>query len=268
MFDLIKAVILGILEGLTEFLPISSTGHLILVNHWLAFDAQFTKMFDVVSQLGAILAVIVYFWPRLNPFGKGQTTAGQQQTFALWRKTIIGVIPILVAGAFFKNQIEAYLFNPLVVSLALVVWGVVLIGIENRKMKTSLNSVDALDYKTALLIGIFQCLALVPGTSRSAATIIGAMLLGASRVVALEFSFFLAIPTMIIASSYSLLKAGMGMTVSETLILATGFGTSFLVAWLVIAALLNFIGKRDFKPFAYYRIILGILMLIYFGVGQ
>jgi undecaprenyl-diphosphatase len=268
MSDLIKAVILGVVEGLTEFLPISSTGHLILVNHWLAFNAEFTKMFDVVIQLGAILAVIVYFWSRLNPFGKAKTTAGQQQTFTLWRKTFIGVLPILVVGFFLKNHIEAYLFNPLVVSFALVVWGVALIGIENHKMNSSFNSVDALDYKTALLIGLFQCLALVPGTSRSAATIVGAMLLGASRVAALEFSFFLAIPTMIIASGYSLLKAGMGMTVPELLVLATGFVISFLVAWLVIAALLNFIGKRDFKPFAYYRVVLGILMLIYFGVVQ
>jgi undecaprenyl-diphosphatase len=266
MYDLVKAVILGIVEGVTEFLPISSTGHLILFNQWVTFDEQFTKMFDVVIQLGAILAVIVYFWPRLIPFGKGKTAIERQQSLSLWWKTILGIIPMMVIGFLLKEQIDRYLFNPVTVSIALVIGGVLLFGIENQKKQSTINAVDELSFKTVLLIGLFQCLAMVPGTSRSAATIIGAMLLGTSRVVAVEFSFFLAIPTMIAASGYSLLKAGSSLNSRQLLVLGTGFVVSFLVAWLVIAGLMNFIRKRDFKLFAYYRIILGTLILLYFGM--
>ncbi|HYH02632.1 MAG TPA: undecaprenyl-diphosphate phosphatase [Bacillota bacterium] len=264
MTDVFKAVILGIVEGLTEFLPISSTGHLILLNQFLTFDEQFSQMFVIVIQLGAILSVIVYFWNRINPFSSGKSGPEQQQIFGLWKKTILGIIPFLVLGFLVKDLVDQ-LFNPITVSIALVVWGVVLLFIENRKKASTINSIEALDYKTAFFIGIVQCLALIPGTSRSAATIVGGMLLGASRVVALEFSFFLAIPTMVMASGYSLLKAGLNLTGEQLLVLATGFVVSFLVAWLVIAGLLKFIGKRDFKPFAYYRIVLGILVLLYFG---
>jgi undecaprenyl-diphosphatase len=265
MYDLIKAVILGTVEGLTEFLPISSTGHLILVNQWVTFEEQFTNLFDVVIQLGAILAVVIYFWPRLIPFGSGKTVGEQQQVLDLWKKSILGIFPIMVLGFLFKDQIDQYLFDPVTVSIALVVGGVFLFWIENQKKQSTINSVTKMSYQTALLIGLIQCLAMIPGTSRSAATIIGAMLLGTSRVVAVEFSFFLAIPTMIAASGFSLLKTGLSLNSHELLVLSTGFGVAFLVAWLVIAGLMNFIEKRDFKVFAYYRIILGALLLFYFG---
>jgi undecaprenyl-diphosphatase len=265
MYDLIKAVILGTVEGLTEFLPISSTGHLILVNQWVTFEKQFTNLFDVVIQLGAILAVVIYFWPRLNPFGSGKTAGERQQVLDLWKKSILGIFPMIVLGFLFKDQIDQYLFNPIIVSIALVVGGALLVWIENQKKHSTINSVTKMSCQTALLIGLIQCLAMIPGTSRSAATIIGAMLLGTSRVVAVEFSFFLAIPTMIAASGYSLFKAGLSLNFHELLVLITGFGIAFLVAWLVITGLMNFIGKRDFKVFAYYRIILGTLILFYFG---
>lgn len=266
MYDLIKAVILGIVEGLTEFLPISSTGHLILVNQWVTFDEQFTKMFDVVIQLGAILAVVIYFWPRLIPFGNGKTAAEKQQALSLWGKAVLGILPMTALGFLFHEKIEHYLFNPVTVSVALVIGGVLLLWIENQKKRSTINSVSEISYQTVLLIGLIQCLAMIPGTSRSAATIIGAMLLGTSRVVAVEFSFFLAIPTMIAASGYSLLKAGLSLNSHDLLVLGTGFVVSFLVAWLVIAGLMNFIGKRDFKVFAYYRIVLGMLIILYFGL--
>ncbi|HEY8464665.1 MAG TPA: undecaprenyl-diphosphate phosphatase [Bacillota bacterium] len=266
MNDFFKAMVLGVVEGLTEFLPVSSTGHLILVNQLLPFDKHFTHVFDVVIQLGAILSVVVYFWGRLFPFSSGKTQAERKQIYDLWLKTLAGIIPMLLIGAVFKDHITEYLFNPVIVSLALVVWGGVLLLIENRHQTSRINSMAALDYRTAFLIGLIQCLAMIPGTSRSAATIVGAMLLGASRVVAAEFSFFLAIPTMVAASSYALLKTGFKMTGHELLILGTGFIVSFLVAWLVIAGFMKFIAKRNFKPFAYYRIILGIVILGFFGV--
>jgi undecaprenyl-diphosphatase len=210
--------------------------------------------------------VIIYFLPRLIPFGKGKTEAEKQQALSLWGKAILGILPMTVLGFLFHEKIERYLFNLITVSAALVIGGVLLWWIETQKKRSTINSVTEMGYQTVLLIGLIQCLAMIPGTSRSAATIIGAMLLGTSRLVAVEFSFFLAIPTMIAASGYSLLKAGFGMSSHELLVLGTGFIVSFLVAWVVIAGLMNFIGKRDFKPFAYYRIILGTLILLYFGI--
>jgi undecaprenyl-diphosphatase len=267
MHDLLKAVVLGIVEGFTEFLPISSTGHLILVNHWIAFDEQFTKMFDIVIQLGAILSVIVYFRARLFPLAKDMAVATRRLILDLWLKTFVGIIPMLVVGAVFKDQIQIYLFNPVTVAIALVVGGALLFMIENRRKNSKINSLAALSFRTAFLIGLFQCLAMIPGTSRSAVTIIGAMLLGASRVVATEFSFFLAIPTMVLVSGYSLLKAGFGLNARELLTLGTGFVTAFFVAWLVIVGFLSFVSKRDLKPFAYYRMVFGVLIMLYFGVA-
>ena len=263
IFDVIKAIILGAVEGITEFLPISSTGHLIIVNQWLSFSKQFTQMFDVVIQLGAIVAVVVYFNPRICPFSKN---ANRKEVFALWKKVLVAVVPALVIGFFLNDIIEAKLFNPITVAIALLVGGIVLILLEKRKTNTKINSMAELGYKTAFAIGLIQCVAMIPGTSRSAATIIGAMLLGASRVVAAEFSFFLAIPTIAAASGYVLLKNGLTMTGGEATVLLTGFVTSFLVAWAVIKLFMKYIQTKNFIPFGYYRIILGMLILGYFWV--
>lgn len=260
--EIIKAAVLGVVEGVTEFLPISSTGHLILVNQWINFSKDFTAMFDIVIQLGAILSVVVYFWDRLWPFGKDETKT--KTIFDIWFKAIAGVLPAIVLGALFGGMIEEKLFNPWVVAIALLVGGLILIFIEKRKRSPRFNSVAEMSFQTAFYVGLFQCLSMIPGTSRSAATIIGAMLLGASRTAAVEFSFFLAIPTMVAASGYSLLKQGLSMTSSEVVILATGFITAFLVALGAIKFFMNYIQTRDFKLFAYYRIILGALIISYF----
>ncbi len=257
MHDYLKAFILGIVESVTEFLPVSSTGHLILVNQWISFDKRFTTLFDVVIQLGAILAVAVVFRKELFLFSK-------METLNLWKKVVLAVIPSLGIGVLCYDTIEKNLFNPWIVALALVAGGIVLLALEKNVKEKPIQTLERLSYKTALLIGFIQCIAMIPGTSRSAATIIGAMLLGCSRVIAAEFSFFLAIPTMIAASVYSLLKQGLCLTFHEIITLAIGFWTSFFIAWIVIEAFLNYIRKKDFRPFAWYRIILGSLILFLF----
>jgi undecaprenyl-diphosphatase len=268
MHDIIKAIILGIVEGITEFLPISSTGHLILVNKFIFFKEHFTKMFDIVIQFGAIVSVLVYFRERLFSFKFQKNMFTEDPTVDLWKKVIVGVLPALVLGALLDKYIEEKLFNPTVVSIALVIGGIILVLLESRKKHEKIVSISELSYLTAFFIGLIQCLAMIPGTSRSAATIIGAMLLGCSRLVAAEFSFFLAIPTILAASAYSLLKLGFSMTTEEAVVLSVGFLVSFIVAWVVIAAFMGFISKRNFKPFGYYRIVLGGLILIYvFVVG-
>ncbi|OGH92598.1 MAG: undecaprenyl-diphosphatase [Candidatus Magasanikbacteria bacterium RIFOXYD2_FULL_39_9] len=267
--DIIKAITLGLVEGITEFLPISSTGHLIIVNKWLSFAPSFTVMFDVVIQLGAILAVIVVFWKKLWPFGKDEaskSTTLNVLSLHIWYKTILAVLPALVLGALFGSFIEEKLFNPLVVAVALILGGVVLIVIEKRRVATPVKFTSEISYRTAFLIGLFQCLAMVPGTSRAAATIIGAMLLGASRVVAVEFSFFLAIPTMLAATAYSLLKYNASIGISEVIILGVGFMAAFFTALAVIKFLLNYIQNNNFKAFGYYRIGLGVLILLFFTI--
>jgi undecaprenyl-diphosphatase len=255
VFDIFVSIILGIVEALTEFLPISSTGHLILVNQFLNFsqniDEQFTYTFDVVIQLGAILAVVVYFFKRFN-------------NIELWKKIIYAVIPALIIGFLLSDIIEDLLFNPYIVAVALIIGGIIILVIESKKNIDKIDQVEKINYKKALLIGLIQCLAMIPGTSRSAATIIGGRLLGASRLAAAEFSFFLAIPTMIAASGYSLLKSSSSFTSTEYIILAVGFIVSFLGALLVIKFFLQYITKHDFKIFGYYRIVLGIIVLIYF----
>lgn len=261
MGDIFSAVILGIIEGLTEFLPISSTGHLILVNNVVDFTGNFAAMFNVVIQFGAILSVILYFRDKLNPFGR-KSVNERKEILNLWKKTMIGIIPAIIMGVLVWDYVEEKLFTPLVVAIALIVGGIVLIWIESQKRTAKINSIAALTYQTAFLIGAIQCIAMIPGVSRSASTIIGAMLLGASRVVAAEFSFFLAIPTMAAASGYTLLKMGLTMTTHQLLVLAVGFIVSFLTAFAVIAAFMSFIRKTDFKPFGWYRIVLGILVLI------
>lgn len=260
ILEILKAAGLGVVEGVTEFLPISSTGHLILANQWVSFSESFTQKFDVIIQLGAILAVVVVYWKKLVPSKENSL----KKSFSIWSKTIIAVIPALILGALFNKQIEALLFNPITVSVALIFWGIVLIIIENLKLKPKFDSTEKLGYGRAFLVGIAQCLAMIPGTSRSAMTIIFGMLLGASRQAAVEFSFFLAIPTMVAATGYSMLKMGFNISSVELVALITGFVVSFLVALLVIRFFLSYITKKDFKLFGYYRIILGIIVLAYF----
>jgi undecaprenyl-diphosphatase len=263
LMDFINATILGIVEGITEFLPISSTGHLIIVNQFVNFtDASFAKMFDIVIQLGAILAVVVYFWNRLWPFGAGKNRQERSTTFLTWKKVIVGVIPAVIIGAKFGHLIEEKLFNPNIVAGALIIGGIIIILVESRKKNARFADITSISYGTAVAIGFCQCLAMVPGTSRSAATIIGAMLLGASRIAAAEFSFFLAIPTMAAATVYSLWKHHASITVHQVELTAVGFLISFLVAWAVIAGFMNYIRKNDFRPFGYYRVALGAAIIV------
>lgn len=251
--DIIKAIFLGTVEGITEFLPISSTGHLILLNNWVSFDPTFTKMFDVVIQLGAVIAVVFYF--RKKIWRKD-----------IWQKILVAVIPAIVLGALFGSIIEEKLFNPLVVACALILGGIVLVYIEKNNRDYKYNSILEFSWKIAFIIGLIQSIAMVPGISRAAATIIGAMFLGVSRVIAVEFSFFLAIPTMVAASGYSLLKHGSNLDPNEFVTLLVGFITAFLVALAVIKYFIKYVQKHNFKSFGYYRIILGIVVVFYFFI--
>ncbi|MCX6722274.1 MAG: undecaprenyl-diphosphate phosphatase [Candidatus Staskawiczbacteria bacterium] len=251
MFQYLIAVILGVVEGFTEFLPISSTGHLILVNQFISFNKNFTLLFDIVIQLGAILAVVVYFWKKLFNWN-------------IWFKTIIGVLPAIVVGALFASKIEEKLFNPWTVAVALLVGGIIILIVEKKQKNPKIISISDLSFKTAFFIGLIQCLSMIPGTSRSAATIIGAMLLGASRVVATEFSFFLAIPTMIAASVWSLFKYRALLNMAQFSVLSVGFIISFAVALVAIKFLISYVQKNNFKIFGWYRIILGIIIILYF----
>jgi len=262
ILEIMKAIILGIVEGFTEFLPISSTGHLILVNQFISFDEDFTVLFDIVIQLGAILAVLVFFIKKLWPFTKDKIK--DKETLNIWYKTIIGVIPAILFGALFVSLVKEKLFNPWVVAVSLLVGGLIIIFIENKKKTAKIVSIGDLSYKTAFFIGLIQCFSMIPGVSRSASTIIGGMILGTSRVVATEFSFFLAIPTMFAASTYSLLKYEGALNPSQLFILMIGFVVSFIVALAIVKFLINFVQKHNFKVFGYYRIILGIIIILYF----
>lgn len=261
--DFLKAIILGLIEGVTEFLPISSTGHLILANQWIAFTEDFTKLFDVVVQCGALLAVVVVYWKRLWPVAGKKL---DRSVLSTWSKVIVAVIPAIVLGALFGSKIQAALFNPFIVALALIVGGIALVFLEWRRHAESIKSIEKLSYGSALGIGVTQCLALIPGTSRSAASILGGLFLGATRQVATEFSFFLAIPTLLAASAYSLLKHGVSMTPHEGFVLLVGFVVAFASALAVIRVFLKYIQTKNFLPFAYYRIALGLLMLVFFSL--
>jgi len=260
----LSAAILGVVEGITEFLPISSTGHLIIVNQFVKFqNEQFEKMFDIVIQLGAILAALIYFRDKLIPLKAISDPETRRDTFDLWFKCAIGVIPACIAGLLFGKLVEAHMMNIYVVSTALVFGGIAIIALESADRKPVVCDTRQVSYKLALLIGIAQCLAMFfPGTSRSAATIIGAMIFGASRMVAAEFSFFLGIPTMMAATGYSLLKHGSKVQQHEWIALGIGFTVSFFVAWAVIAVFIKFIQTRNFKPFGVYRIALGLGIVI------
>jgi undecaprenyl-diphosphatase len=273
IIELIKTVILGVVEGLTEWLPISSTGHMILVDEFIRLDVSkaFMDMFLVVIQLGAILAVVVLNFERLNPFSSWKTQYEKKQTFQLWYKVIVACLPAAVIGLLFNKYMEEHFMTALVVASTLIFYGIMFIIVENynKNREPRVVDLDRLDYKTAFIIGLFQVLALVPGTSRSGATILGGILFGASRFVATEFTFFLAIPVMFGASFLKLFKFGWHYTGAEVLILVVGMATAFVVSILSIKFLLRYIKKNDFKLFGWYRIALGILVLAYlFLVGD
>lgn len=267
--DIIIAIILGIVEGITEWLPISSTGHMILVEEFLHMSQskEFMEMFNVVIQLGAILAVVVLHFNKLNPFAR-RTAKQRQNIYNLWAKIIIACIPAGVLGILFDDILDKYLYNYVVVALMLIVYGVLFIVVENRnkKVRPTYTKLSELPVQVALGIGLFQVLALIPGTSRSGATILGGLLLGTSRYVATEFTFYLAIPVMFGASALKLLKFGFAYSAMEVAVLLIGCVVAFVVSIVAIKLLLSYIKKNDFKVFGYYRIVLGILVLGYFFV--
>ena len=267
MIEILKAVLLGIVQGITEWLPVSSTGHMILVDEFvkLNFSPTFISTFLVVIQFGSILAVLLIFFKKLNPFDSSKSKVEKKETLSLWAKVIVAVIPSGIIGILFEEDIDRLFFNSTTVALALIIYGVIMIVIENRNKKPAVSDFSQVSYKLALGIGLFQCLALIPGTSRSGSTIIGATLLGASRYVAAEFSFFLAIPTMLGASLLKLLKAGFVFSRFEWLVLGVGSVVAFVVSVIVIKFFMDYIKKHDFKAFGYYRIVLGIIVLLYFG---
>ena len=271
MIELLKAVLFGIVEGITEWLPISSTGHLILLNEFvtLKMSEEFQSMFDVVIQLGAILAVIVIFFRKLNPFDPGKNEREKEKTWSLWFKVIAAIIPSGVVGVLLDDWMDAHLHNAIVVSIALILYGIAFIVVEkgNHKPMKQIGDVHEIDYKTALLIGAFQCLSLVPGTSRSGSTILGAILIGVGRSAGAEFSFFMAIPTMLGASAIKGLKfilSGVEATGTEIGVLIVGCIVSFVVSMVVIKGLMEYVRKHSFSVFGVYRIVLGAIVLLYF----
>ena len=268
--EILKAIFLGIVEGITEWLPISSTGHMILVDEFIKLDVskEFLDMFMVVIQLGAILAVLVLYFHKLNPFSRKKTLVERKQTWSLWLKVIIACLPAAVIGLIFDDKINELYFNAWTIAITFIVYAVLFIIVEifNRKRKPKIRELSQLPYTMAFLIGVFQLLALIPGTSRSGVTIITALLLGASRFVAAEFTFFLAIPVMLGASALKLVKFGFSYTGLEIAILIAGVLTAFLVSVLAIKFLMKYIKKHDFKIFGVYRILLGIAVIIYFSI--
>ena len=271
LIEILKAVILGIIQGITEWLPISSTGHLILFyNIWpMTSTPEFFEVFKVVIQFGTILAVLVLFFHKLNPFSPKKSASEKQETFALWKKVVVGCIPIVIAGLPLDMILEDYLSSVYVIAATLILYGIAFLVIENRKRQPKMETLEVLTYQTAFFIGCFQVLAAIPGTSRSGATILGAVILGCSRYVASEFSFFLAIPVMAGASGLKLLKyflkTGM-FSGSEWILLIIGTLVSFVVSVFAIRMLLSYIRKHDFKIFGVYRIILGLIVIVYFSL--
>lgn len=280
--DIIKSIILGIIEGITEWLPISSTGHLILADEFIKLNMSkdFKEMFNVVIQLGAILAVVVIFWKKLWPFtldkskGYNYITKGggliKKDVMDMWFKVIVAMLPAAILGIPLDDFFEEHFHNYIVVSLALIIYGILFIVIEGRNKGKSpkINSIADISYKTALLIGCFQALSLIPGTSRSGSTILGAILIGVSRVAAAEFSFFLAVPVMFGASFIKLLKFGMSFSGMELAVLIVGTLTSFIVSVVAVKFLMNYVRKHDFSAFGYYRIALGVVVVIYFLIAR
>ena len=277
MIELLKAILFGIVEGLTEWLPVSSTGHLILLNEFinLQVSEEFKSMFDVVIQLGAILAVIVLFFHKLNPFAPSKSHLEKKQTWNMWFKVIAAIIPSGILGILFDDWMDEHLHNGVVVSIALIVYGVAFILVERRNDRNAhgkylqQEDVYSLGWMPAMVIGFSQCLSLIPGTSRSGSTILGGIMVGVSRSVAAEFSFFMAVPTMVGASGIKALKfllSGVTATGSEIMILVVGCVVSFIVSLLVIKGLMEYVRKHSFASFGVYRIVLGVIVLAYFGL--
>lgn len=275
IFDVFVAVVWGIVEGITEWLPISSTGHMILVNQFLSFsDNNFKDMFLVVVQLGAILAVVLLFWDRIWPFNfktkKNNEPFVKMDIIQLWFKIIISCVPAAIVGLLFDEVIEDMFYNGVVVAGALIIYGVLFIVVENwnKGRRPAITTVAEIGYNSAIIIGLFQLLAaIVPGTSRSGATILGALLIGISRGVAAEYTFYLAIPVMFGASLLKIIKGGFGFGVMGTVTLTVGMVVAFVVSLFVIKFLLGYIRKHDFKAFGYYRIVLGVIVLLYFFIS-
>lgn len=273
MIELLKAVLFGIVEGVTEWLPISSTGHLILLNEFITLNVsdEFKSMFDVVIQLGAILAVVVLFFHKLNPFSPDKSSEERKGTWNLWFHVVAAIVPSGIVGVLFDDWMDAHLHNGIVVSIALIVYGVAFLLVErkNQEKKAVITDVQQIDYRTALIIGLFQCLSLIPGTSRSGSTILGAILIGVGRSAGAEFSFFMAIPTMLGASAIKgakFLLSGVSATGTEIGVLIVGCVVSFVVSLLVIRALMEYVRKHSFSAFGIYRIVLGLIVLAYFAL--
>lgn len=273
--EILKAIFLGIVEGITEWLPISSTGHMILVDEFIKLNVsvEFKEMFFVVIQLGAIAAVPVLFWNRLNPFSKKKSREERSATWNLWGKVIVGVLPAGIIGVLLDDIFDKYFYNYIVVSVALIAYGIAFILIERLKKNKEyrINNVHDLTYKDAIVIGAFQVLSLIPGTSRSGSTILGGMLTGVSRVASAEFSFFMAIPVMLGASLLKIVKfAAAGISVSglEVALLFVAMAVSFVVSLFSIKFLMDFVKRHSFAPFGIYRIILGTLVIGYFLISK
>ena len=271
LIELIKAIFFGIVEGITEWLPISSTGHMIILNDFikLGVSEEFYELFEVVIQLGAIMAVVVMYFKVIFPWGFGKGKKETKETFNLWGKIIVACLPAAVIGILFDDILDEYLYNSVVVGLMLIIYGIIFIWIESKKVgKQDTKSLSDITYKQALGVGLFQLLSLIPGTSRSGATIIGGLLIGLKRSVAAEFTFFLAIPVMFGASLLKLVKYVMEVSfvfeAIEVAVLLTGSVVAFVVSILIIKFLMSYIRKHDFKAFGYYRIVLGIVVLLYF----
>ena len=273
--DLLKSAFFGIVEGITEWLPISSTGHLIILDEFLSLGtAEFMDMYRYVIQLGAILAVLLLFFHKLNPFSGRKSASRRRETWTLWGKVVVACIPSAVIGLPLNDWMDEHLMNPWVVAGALILYGAAFLLIENRSFRPSINRTEQLSWSTALFIGLFQALSIVPGTSRSGATILGGLLLGCARGVAAEFSFFLAIPTMVGVSvlklgKFALEKLSAGLPIftgAEFAVLLTGFLVSFLVSVFCIRFLMDFVKRHDFKLFGWYRIVLGCVVIIFFGL--
>ena len=274
MIEILKAILFGIVEGITEWLPISSTGHMILLDEFIRLDvsSEFMEMFRVVIQLGAILAVVVLFFSKIFPFNFDKTKGPfiKKDIFVLWFKIIVACIPAAIIGVLFDDVFEELFYNYQVVAAMLILFGILFIVIEkrNQNLKPKIKSLSEITYTTAIWIGVFQLIAAIfPGTSRSGATILGALLIGVSRTVAAEFTFFLAIPVMLGASLLKLVKFGLAFTATEAVILLVGMVVAFIVSIVVIRFLMDFIKKHNFIVFGWYRIILGILVLLYFGIN-
>ena len=269
-FYLLKSILFGIVQGITEWLPISSTGHLILLDSIMPLEPDaFFEVFKVVIQFGSILAVLVLYYHRLNPWSKKKSPAKRRQTFNLWKKVIVGVIPAGILGLLFDNIIEDYLSAYFIIAIALIAYGVIYIIVEKHPKRPTIVNLDQLDYKTSFQIGCFQCLALIPGTSRSGSTILGGLYSGCSRTVASEFSFFIAIPVMLGASGLKVVKYFMEtgfFSFSQLIILLLGTFISFVVSLFAIRGLLSYVKKHDFTIFGWYRIALGILVILFFYI--